>query len=321
MRNLMMVCALLAVVASKSYAQKAGKKIDDLTFLYVDEKYDKVVYKGEGLMQSDSYKKHPLVYIYTSMSYYEMSRRPGKFSVGDRDAEFPKPLKMAQKHLYKFVKVDKKAPKYYDNSWYEDFKEYYIQLADTSNKLAQMLFLNEKYRKSASSYKAAYRAIPSDPVLLLWQGIGEMKSKNAVEGKKSLAKAMKEINKDFVPSKATSPVLAHGMLLAEEILRGIGDYANADKAKELIEVFKKYDPDELDKKKLEERKAKAKEDAEKDKVMRKFMSDEEDEDNKNKQKGKVIIEDGDGSEGNGKSSDDKLDQLEKDEKEDNGGGK
>ncbi|PCI96382.1 MAG: hypothetical protein COB15_10465 [Flavobacteriales bacterium] len=317
MKTLKLICILLIIVSSKSYAQKAGKKIDDLTFLFVDEKYEDVIHRAEGLMQNDSYKKHPLIYVYASMSYYEMSRKPGTFDVGEKDSKYPKPLKMAQKHLYKFLKVDKKAPKYYDNSWADDFKDYYIQLADTSNNLAQMLYLNEKYRKSASLYKAAYKAIPSDPVLLLWQGIGEMKSKNSVEGKKSLALAMKSIDENFVPTKATSDVLAHGMLLAEELFRGsINDYTNADKAKKLIEVFKKYDPDELDKKALEERKAAAKKAAKEDRVMRSFFSDEDDEDNKDR-KGKIIIENGAGAEGKGsKSDEEELDKLEKEAKDD-----
>ena len=94
-------------------------------------------------MENDKYRKHPLPYIYVSMSYYEMSKQPGKFSVGEKDSEFPKPLKEAQKYLYKFMKADKKAPKYYDQSWYDEFKDYYINLADTSNKLAQYLFMND----------------------------------------------------------------------------------------------------------------------------------------------------------------------------------
>jgi tetratricopeptide (TPR) repeat protein len=314
MKSFKLICVALITLSSSLYAQKAGKKIDDLTFLFVEEKYEDVIHKSEGLMQNDSYKKHPLIYIYASMAYYEMSRRPGKFSVGEKDSKYPKPLKMAQKHLYKFIKVDKKAPKYYDDNWYDDggFKDYYIQLADTSNNIGQMMYLNEKYRKAASMYKAAYRAIPGDPVLLLWQGIAEMKSKNTVEGKKSLAIAMKAIDESFVPTKATSDVLAHGMLLAEELFRGtLNDYTNADKAKKLIEVFKKYDPDELDKKALAEREAAAKKAAKEDRVMRSFFSDENDEDNKDR-KGKVIIENGKGSEGSGtKSDEDELDKLEK----------
>jgi hypothetical protein len=314
MKNYRLLLLILIIASTKIFAQTNDKKIDDLTFLYVDEKYDKVVLKGEALMQNDKYKRHPLVYIYTSMSYFEMAKRPGKFSVGEKDSEFPKPIKMAQKHLYKFVKVDMKAKKYYDTNWINDFKDYYTQLADTSNKVGQILYLNDEYRKAASMYKNIARAIPSDPVLLLWEGIGEVKSKNSVEGDKSLAAALKQIDANFKPSPATAGVLAHGMLIAEEYLRSKGNYAEADKAKKLIAVFKKYDPDELDKKKMEERKKKAKED---DKIMRTFFSDEDDEDNVDR-KGSVIIKNGAGSEGNGsKSADDKLDKLEKEA----GGGK
>jgi len=142
-----------------------------------------------------------------------------------------------------------------------------------------------------------------------------MKSKNSVEGKKSLAAALKTIDENYVPSKATSPVIAEGMVIAEELLRKIGNYEAADKAKKLIEVFKKYDPDELDKKKMEERKAKALKESRDNVTMRKFMSDEEDEDNQNKQKGKLIIEDGEGSHGDDEKELDKL------EKEAAGGGK
>ena len=186
MKIIKLLSILLILSSSSLYAQKEGKKIDDLTFLFVDEKYEDVIYKAEGLMANDSYKKHPLIYVYASMAYYEMSRLPGKFDVGEKGSKYPKPLKMAQKYLYKFVKVDAKAKKYYDNQWADDFNDYYIQLSDTSNKLAQLLYLNEKYGKAASIYKNAYRGIPSDPVLLLWQGVSEMKSKNSVEGNANL---------------------------------------------------------------------------------------------------------------------------------------
>jgi hypothetical protein len=314
MKTFKVLFLFLTIYSSSLYAQKDGKKVHDLNFLLIDEKYEDVIHKAEALMQNDSYKKHPLIYVYASMAYYEMSRRPGKFDVGEKDSKYPKPLKMAQKYLYKFTKTDAKAKKYYDNQWSDDFKDYYVQLSDTSNKLAQMLYLNDKYRKSASLYKAAFRGIPSDPVLLLWQGVAEMKSKNSVEGKKSLAAAMKLIDENFVPTKATSSVLAHGMLLAEELFRGsIGDAVNADKAKKLVEVFKKYDPDVLDKEALAAKKAAAKKAAMEDRVMRKFVSDADDEDNQDR-KGKVIIDGkstGSSEEGKSGDADDELDKLEK----------
>jgi hypothetical protein len=305
---------LIFLTSINSSAQKSGKKIDDLTFLFVDEKYDNLLHKSEALMQNDGYKKHPLIYLYASMAYYEMSRLPGKYDVGEKGSKYPKPLKMAQKYLYKFVKADAKALKYYDNQWTDDYQDYFVQLADTSNKLGQILYLNEKYSKAASVYKSSYKGIPSDPVLLLWEGVSEMKSKNTAEGKKNLVLAMKMIDKDFVPTEATAPVLAHGMLLAEELFRGsIGDITNANKAKELIEVFKKYDPDELDKKALADREAAARKKAQDDKVIRKFVSNENDEENKNR-KGKVIIDGtvtGSEIENSESDADKALDKIEK----------
>mgnify|MGYP000247612930 CR=1 FL=1 len=318
MINIRLFSALLILCSTTVFAQKDGKRIDDLTFLYVDGKYDKAVNKGEALMKNDDYKKHPLIYMYTAMSYYEMAKRPGKFSVGDRDSDFPKPIKMAQKHLYKFNKVDKKAPKYYDKSWGGDreFQEFAVQLADTSNKMAQFLFSDDDYRKSASVYKYTYRAVPNDPVLLLWQGIGEIKSKNTTEGKKNLIAAIKLIDKDFEPSKATSSVIAHGMVLAEELFRSLDYIAEADKSKALIDVFMKYDPDVLNKEKMEARKKKM---VDEGSVMRKFFSDEDDEDNQGNNKniiidGKELSNKKDGDDESG--DEDELDRLEKEEKED-----
>jgi hypothetical protein len=320
MKIIKILSILLLLNSFSVYAQKDGKKIDQLTFLFIDEKYEDLLYKSESLMRNDDYKKHPLIYVYASMAYYEMSRLPGKFDVGEKDSKYPKPIKMAQKYLYKFVKADAKAKKYYENQWSDDYKEYYIQLADTSNKMAQMLYLNEKYRKAASIYKNAFRGIPNDPVLLLWQGVTEMKSKNSVEGKKNLALAMKFIDKDFVPSKATAPVLALGMLLAEEFFRGsIGDITNANKAKELIEVFKKYDPSELDAQAIADREAAAKKEAQEDQVMRKFISNADDDVNKDR-KGKVIIDGmSTGKSGDSKptDADTELDKLEKEAQEKN----
>jgi tetratricopeptide (TPR) repeat protein len=314
MKNLLLLFLTFSLVTGKMLAQ-ADKKIDNIMFLFVDEKYEDVVYKSENLMQNDKYKRHPSIYLYAAKGYYEMSRQPGKFDVGEKESKYPKPLRMAQKYLYKYIKAELKVKKYFPdyNGAVEDNKDFFIAIADTSNKLGQLLYAMEKPRKAASAYKSAFKAVPMDPVLQLWQGIGEVKSKNTVEGDKNIKAALKVIDENFEPSKATSGVLAHGMLIVEEYLRTKGDYANADKAKKLIEVFKKYDPDELDKKKMEERKEKMKKEVEDDEVMRKFFSDENDEDNKNK-KGKVIIKDGRGSDGGGKEDiDEELDKLEKEE--------
>jgi len=270
MKRVLIIILFSFLYLSTAFAQSDDKKIDDLVFLYVDEKYDKVVDKGISLTQNDKYKKHPLPYIYAAMGYYQMSRRPDKYEIA-KGEEYQKPLKSAQKYCYKFLKKDKKK------EYYDDYEEFYDLMADTSNKLGQHYFLIEEYRKAASNYKYAFRAVNKDPILQLWQGVSEVKSRNTVEGEKNLLAALEKIDENFEPSEVTAGVLAHGMLLASEYFSQNGDATSSNKAKKLVEVFKKYDPDELDKKKMEERKEKAKED---DKVMRKFYSedDEEEED-------------------------------------------
>jgi hypothetical protein len=314
MKKLSILFILFAFISLKITAQNTDKKISDLLFLYADEKYDKLVYKSIAVSENDKYRRHPLPQIYAAMGYYEMAKRPGKFSVGERDSEFPKPLKAAQKALYKYMKLEKKAKKYYpdyDGS-YDDYTEFYENIADTTNKLAQNLYIMDKARKAGSVYKYGYRAVPDNHVLLLWQALSEIKSKNKVEGDKNLVLALSKIDESYKPTRSTSGVLARGMLLADEYLTQKGDATNAAKARKLVELFKKYDPDELDKKKMAERDAKMKEEAEKDAVMKKFYSDENDEINKDRKKGKIIIEDGEGA----KKTEDELDKIEKEAKGD-----
>ncbi|NCP45183.1 MAG: hypothetical protein GW818_01840, partial [Flavobacteriales bacterium] len=40
------------------------KKITDLNFLYVDEKFDKLVDKSVSLILNNTYKRHPMPYMY-----------------------------------------------------------------------------------------------------------------------------------------------------------------------------------------------------------------------------------------------------------------
>lgn len=68
---------------------------------------------------------------------------------------------------------------------------------------------------------------------------------------------MELIDENFEPSTATAGVISSGMLILEEYFTQTGDMEMAAKAKKMVEVFKKYDPEVLDKKKQEEKKQKA----------------------------------------------------------------
>jgi hypothetical protein len=268
-KRIFFIVATLIIVFSKLIAQESDKKIDQLMFLFVDEKYDKVVDKALVLEQNDNYRKNPLVYIYCSMGYYHIAKNPDAYDI---EKFYSKPLINAQKYAYKFTKKDKKGE--YKN----DYEEFFLQLQDTSNVLGQHYFVLENYRKSASTYKNTYR-FTNDPVMLMWQALAEIKSRNTAQGSKNLLLALEQIDENFVPNDVSKPIIARGLLLASEYFASKDDYENKKKAEKLVEIFKKYDPEVLDKKKQEEKRKKELEEAKKrEERIKKFYSEEDDED-------------------------------------------
>jgi hypothetical protein len=259
--------ALIAFLFAKiGFAQEDDKKISQLTFLFVDEKYDKLVDKAGFMMESDKYKRNPLVYAYLAMGYFEIAKNPDQYDIEEK---YKKPLKNAQKYAYKFVKKDKK------NEYVAEYKDFLQALKDTSNKLAQHYYIIGKYSKANSIYKTVMKFSPDDPIMKLWAGIAYIRNNNANEGERLALEALAEIDENFQPDEVTAPVLPEGLLIISEYFANKGDYQSSEKAKKMVEVFKKYDPEEMDKAKKE---AKRKKELEKEVEIRKFYSDDDDSD-------------------------------------------
>ena len=266
MKLLFKITLMTLFLTKIGYAQEEDKKISQLTFLFVDEKYDKLVDKAGFMMESDKYKRSPLVYAYLAMGYFEIAKHPDEYDIEDK---YKKPLKNAQKYAYKFVKKDKKK------QYIGEYKEFLQALKDTSNKLAQHFYIIGKYSKANSIYKYTMKFSPDDPIIKLWTGIAYIKNNNATEGERLALEALAEIDENFEPDEVTAPVLPQGLLIISEYFANKGDYETSEKAKKLVEVFKKYDPDEMDKAKKEERRKK---ELEKEKEIKRFYSDDDNDD-------------------------------------------
>jgi len=262
MRKIFLAIALLPVLA---FAQE-DKKIQDIKFLYVDEKYDKCISKCESLSDNDSYSRNPLVYIYGSMSYFEVSKNPDKY-----DEELSKkPFRNSMKWAYKFGRKDKKK------EYAQEFAEFLKILKDSASKLGQTFYLTEDFRKSYTIYKDAAK-FSNDPVFLMWKGLSELKKNNIAGGEMSVKTALEEINKaGFEPSEETRGTLAFAFKEWADYLSNKGEYSEANAAKKRIEDYKKWDPKVLEEAELAKRKAKAKE---QENIIRKnFKSEEFDDD-------------------------------------------
>lgn len=239
-----------------------NKAVDDLKFLFVDEKYEKCIYKAEKYSDNDNYKKDPLIYVYAAMAYFEIAKNPDKY-----EEDYAKgALKNALKYAYKFTKKDKKK------EVVGEYQTFLNTLKDSTNKLAQTYYLTDDYRKANYYYKKIEKFDPNDPVIKLWTGITYYKSKNIGSSKIEFDAAMKVIQPGYEPNETIRGVLPFGLKEYADIMKEQGEHSKSSSAKKLFEDYKKYDPDVIDAKKMEERKKKAQET---EKVIRKFQSEEE----------------------------------------------
>ncbi len=99
-----------------AFGASAQKHVyEDLLVLFVDEKYEKCIFKAEGYTQSDATKKDALPFLYISMCLYEMSK------VEKYNVDYPKAARDAVKWAEKYRKKDKDKEFFhnYDDFWSE----------------------------------------------------------------------------------------------------------------------------------------------------------------------------------------------------------
>ncbi len=256
----------LSIVLFSSPVLKAQEEndpqIDKIIIMYVDGKYEDCVWKSLKLTENSKYSRHPLPYIYASMSYFEICKNE------KLQEKYPKAFWDAVKYADKFRKKDKKG------EYYPKYAEYFKTLKDSLNKLGQHYFITEDYRKASKTYKYAMKLFSDDPVIVLWNGLSFAKTNNLGEAEKNFMIAMDSIKTGFKPDPITAPILAEGLLIYSEWLQGQGKSVDP-KLKSLIEEFKKYDPEELDRLKKEEKKRREMERAKEE--IKRFQSEPDDE--------------------------------------------
>ncbi|CAG0972311.1 MAG: hypothetical protein HND27_06640 [Bacteroidetes bacterium] len=256
--------ALLMLASRNVMAQEPekGSPLDKVIILYVDGKYEDCIFKAEKLSENDKYRKDPTPFIYVAMAYFEISKSE------KLQEKYPKAFSESVKWADKGRKKDK------TNETVVKYKDFFAALKDSANKLGHHFYLVENYSKALSAYKMALKVDPNDPVLQLWKGLAANKAKNAAEANLGFTEANKQIKPGFEPDMVTAPVLAEGLLFYSEYLQQKGMTSDANNARSLADEYKKYDPEELDKKKKEERLKKEKEKT--NIINKKFVSDAND---------------------------------------------
>jgi hypothetical protein len=149
---------------------------EDLLVLYVDEKYEKCIFKAEGYTEAESTKKDALPYLYISMCYFEMSKQE-KFNV-----DYPKASRDAIKWAEKYRKKDK------DLEFFNNYGDFWAELNTMVQEQGENFLEDPKgMSKAKQMFDGITSYYPENPGGWLMLAVCNYKANMAKEGDMALA--------------------------------------------------------------------------------------------------------------------------------------
>lgn len=171
-KALLLICAL-----SYGLVTTAQKHVyEDLLVYFVDEKYEKCLFKSVGYSDKDDTKKDALPYLYMSMCYYEMSK------MEKYDMDYPKAFRDALKYAEKFRKKDKNL------EFFNNYEDYWSELNEKCSEVAENYMDDESWSKAKRYYDYMVSYQPENSGAWLLYSLAQIKYKQIREADVSLAK-------------------------------------------------------------------------------------------------------------------------------------
>ena len=179
----LLILATLACTFSASYAQNTEKTLEKLRVLLDEEKYFKVEYKCYDLSEDYVMKREPLMWLYFSMSSYEISTMEA-----DQNEDYPTAYKDAVKYAIKYVQKDRKK------LVQEAGKEHLALITDLVWKDADAFYAEENYKKARLQYKSLTKLNKEDLMAWFKKAASEKQLKFASEARNTMMHVMKKEN-------------------------------------------------------------------------------------------------------------------------------
>jgi len=162
--------SVFLLTAQYGYSQE---EFEDLRNLLMDEKYEKVISKGENYVDNDKTKKDPTPYLYISKAYYEMSRNEKYFEDFPPEKSFSNAIKWAAKYR-------RKDP---EGALFEENDLYFRELKESAIREAGGLMSDGKYSRAKRYYDGICDFDPTDPGAWLMLGYCQLQIRNVTEAK------------------------------------------------------------------------------------------------------------------------------------------
>lgn len=219
---------LLAIVQLNLIAQR---DYNDLLTLFVDEKYEKVLYKAEGYTLKDDTKKDALPYLYCSMAFLEISK------IDELKEKYPDAFKNAIKYAAKYGQKDK------EHEFYSEHEDYFAELRQAIISEAETFMDTDKFTKAKSYYDALIDIDANDAGahIMLGRAYYALKTKKEAELAYKTAKEILTERRCSDMSKEQRNLLKEALMKEGEDRAAKGDKAVA---KEWLDLGLEYFEDD-----------------------------------------------------------------------------
>ncbi len=194
-------------------AQK-DELFEDLRNLYMDEKYEKLITKGEKYLANDDTRKDPTPYLYLSKAYYEISLQEEYAKDYPPEKAFTSSLKWASKYR-------KKDP---DGTLFRENELFFDELKKAAMGEAAGLMSDQKYSRAKRYYDAICKFDPEDIGARFMLGYCLHQMKAAMEASIALKEAgrlMHTVNMEGL-SSGDKKILREGVVRYSDYLLEAG---------------------------------------------------------------------------------------------------
>lgn len=132
---------------------QAQQLYEDLLILYVDEEYEKCLFKAERYTDRDKTRRDPLPYLYLSMCSFEMSQ----LEEYTTQPEYKRVHRDALKYAMRFRKKDK------NNEFFPNYEDFFERLNTSAMETALIHFELGEYAKAKRIFQRMTRYQPENP--------------------------------------------------------------------------------------------------------------------------------------------------------------
>lgn len=209
MKKILGLLCFLGIYSISALAQ-TDNDYEDLLTLFVDEKYEKCLYKAEGYTLNEKTKKDPLPYLFVSRCYFQISK------MDEFKEKYPDPFKDAMKYISKYAAKDK------DRKYAGDYEEFLSELRSSALGQAESQMDAQKYTKAKTLYDQVADMDPNDAGSQIMLGITFTYMKAKKDAEIAFSKAMailKEKKASMLPEQKNllkNSLMQYAVLLADQ---------------------------------------------------------------------------------------------------------